>query len=147
MRVPLSWARDYIPLPSFGAIAERLTQAGLEVKRVETIGGAWEKVGVALVTDVQPHPNADRLRLVTVDSGGRTQTVVCGAPNVAVGQKVAFASLGAKLLDGHTGQTATLKAASIRGVVSEGMVCSEMELVLSEDHEGILVLPGEAPVG
>lgn len=147
MRVPLSWARDYVPLPSFGAIAERLTQAGLEVKRVETIGGSWEKVSVALVTDVQPHPNADRLRLVTVDLGGRTQTVVCGAPNVSVGQKVAFASLGAKLLDGHTGQTATLKAAKIRGVVSEGMVCSEKELGLSEDHDGILVLPGEAPVG
>src|SRR5581483_1572609 len=84
---------------------------------------------------VEPHPNADRLRLATVDlGGGERHTVVCGAPNLAEGQHVAFATVGARVYDGHSGESA-------------GMVLSERELGLSEDHEGILVLPGDAPVG
>jgi len=101
---------------------------------------------VAEVVDVSPHPNADRLRLATVDLGGEQMTVVCGAPNVAAGQKVAFARVGAELIDGHTGEPTILKAAKIRGVESAGMVCSEKELGLSDSHEGILVLPEDAPV-
>ena len=97
--------------------------------------------------DVAPHPNADRLRLATVDAGRGPQTVVCGAPNVAAGQKIAFARVGAHLIDGHTGKPSVLKANTIRGVISAGMVCSERELGLSDEHEGILVLPDDAPVG
>ncbi|MCA9854950.1 MAG: phenylalanine--tRNA ligase subunit beta, partial [Dehalococcoidia bacterium] len=112
-------------------------------------GGDWDPnlVRVATVLRVEPHPNADRLRLATVDAGEGERTVVCGAPNVAAGQKVAFASEGAVLVDGHTGQVTKLKRNSIRGVESAGMVLSEKELGLSEEHEGILVLPPDAPVG
>ncbi len=148
MRVPLKWLSEYVSTDwTPERIAERLTMAGLEVGALEVIGSSWDKVQVALVIDVQPHPNADRLRLVTVDLGTSTTTVVCGAPNVAVGQKVAFASVGACLIDGHTGETATLKPAKIRGIVSAGMVCSEKELGLSDDHEGTLELPLDAPLG
>jgi phenylalanyl-tRNA synthetase beta chain len=94
------------------------------------------------------HPNADRLRLVTVNNGNPEQPkVVCGAPNVKVGQKVAFAGVGTKLIDGHTGQATELKPAVIRGVESRGMVLSEKELGLSDRHEGILELSADAPVG
>ncbi len=97
---------------------------------------------------VEPHPNADRLTLATVNlGGGESITVVCGAPNVAAGQKIAFARTGARLIDGHTGEPSVLRAARIRGVESAGMVCSEKELGLSDYHEGILVLPEDAPLG
>lgn len=120
MRVPLKWLADYVTLEwSTDHIAERLTMAGTEVGAIERVGNTWDGVNVALVTAVEPHPNADRLRMVTVDLGGSTATVVCGAPNVAVGQKVAFASVGARLIDGHTGEPAVLKPAKIRGVVSD----------------------------
>jgi phenylalanyl-tRNA synthetase beta chain len=121
--------------------------AGNEVSEIISTSRDWEKISVALVVDVSPHPNADRLHLATVDLGEERITVVCGAPNVASGQKVAFARLGAELIDGHSGQPAVLKAARIRGVESAGMVCSEKELGLSDYHEGILVLPEDAPVG
>ncbi|MFC2008751.1 phenylalanine--tRNA ligase subunit beta [Chloroflexota bacterium] len=148
MKVPLSWLSNYVATDwSPERIAERLTMAGLEVGKVEQIGSFWEGVTVALVTDVQPHPNADRLRLVTVNYGSGINTVVCGAPNVATGQKVVYAQLGAKLIDGHTGEPATLKAAKIRGIRSEGMVCSEKELGLSDDHTGTIELPADAPIG
>ncbi|MGI8549935.1 MAG: phenylalanine--tRNA ligase subunit beta, partial [Dehalococcoidia bacterium] len=99
------------------------------------------------VLEVRPHPNADRLRLATVEAGGGPKTVVCGAPNLAAGQRIAFAEVGAQLLDGHTRKPTVLKASKIRGVESGGMVCSERELGLSDEHEGILVLPSDAPVG
>ena len=102
---------------------------------------------VAEVLAVEPHPNADRLRLATVDAGEGPRTVVCGAPNVAPGQKVAFATEGALLIDGHTGKPAKLKLRAIRGIESAGMVLSEKELGLSDEHEGILTLPEDAPAG
>lgn len=148
MRVPLKWLLDYVHTDwAPDVIAQRLTMAGLEIGDVEHIGASWGGVRVALVTDVQPHPNADRLRLVSVALGNESATVVCGAPNVAVGQKVAFASVGARLVDGHTGEMSTLKPAKIRGVLSAGMVCSEKELGLSDNHEGTVELPSDAPVG
>ncbi len=149
MRVPLSWLKEYVPitLPPED-LAHRLTMAGLEVGEVEHIGG-WdrERVLVGLVTAVEPHPAADRLRLATVDLGGETWTVVCGAPNVAPGQKIAFAKEGARLYNAHAGRVEDLKRAKIRGVESAGMVCSELELGLGDSHEGILVLPEDSPVG
>jgi phenylalanyl-tRNA synthetase beta chain len=148
MKVSLKWLRDYvdITLPT-RKLADRLTMAGLEVGGIQAVGGAWDKIVVGEVVAVVPHPNADRLTLATVNLATEQITVVCGAPNVAAGQKIAFARLGARLIDGHTGQPAVLKPARIRGVVSEGMVCSEKELGLSDEHEGILVLPPDAPVG
>ncbi len=148
MRVPLSWLAEYVPLRMDPRqLAHRLTMAGLETAYEPGPGGGWEKVVVGHVQEVGPHPNADRLRLATVDFGGETRTVVCGAPNVAAGQKIAFAQVGATLTSGKTGDPMELTAAVIRGVESAGMVCSERELGLSDEHEGILVLPVESSVG
>ena len=148
MKVSLKWLKDYvdITLPP-KELAEKLTMAGLEVRAIEIVGGAWDNVVIGEVMAVNPHPNADRLRLATVSVGTERITSVCGAPNIGVGQKVAFAHIGARLVDSHTGEAVVLKPAKIRGVVSQGMVCSEKELGISDEHEGILVLPPEAPVG
>ncbi len=148
MKVPIRWLSDYveltIPIPE---IAHRLTMAGLEVTGIVRTGGDWENVVVGHVMQVKPHPDADRLRLVTVDIAGESFEVVCGAPNVAEGQKIAYARLGARLVDARSGEKKKLKKAKIRGVVSVGMVCSERELGLSDEHEGILVISPSAKVG
>ena len=151
MLVPLSWLKRYVAadLPP-GELAHRLTMAGIEIGSVEETGADWDKdkVLVGHVLEVNPHPNADRLSLPTVDLGnGETAKVVCGAPNVAAGQKIAFAREGAMLLSNRTGRVEPLKAAKIRGVLSSGMVCSERELGLGDDHGGILVLDDDLPVG
>ena len=148
MKIPLSWIRDYVDvaLPP-EELGHRLTMAGLETVGIETVGGSWHNVVVGRVVSVVPHPNADRLTLATVDPGTGPVTVVCGAPNVAADQRIAFARVGATLLDPDSGGLQTLKAATIRGVVSEGMVCSERELGLGDDHTGILVLSDDAPIG
>ena len=148
MRVPLRWLETMVPLPEdVETLAHRLTLAGLEVTDIEQTGGDWDRVVVGRVLEVRPHPDADRLRLVTVDKGGERQTVVCGASNVAAGQDIAFASEGAMLTDPRTGTPRKLKKSRIRGVVSGGMVCSEAELGLSAEHEGILVLDTSRPPG
>jgi phenylalanyl-tRNA synthetase beta chain len=150
MRVSLSWLRDYVDLRlTPEELAARLTMAGLAVDRVDRTSGDWgPDIRVGRIAEVAPHPNADRLRLATVDVGnGERHTVVCGAPNVATGQMVAFATAGARLRDGHTGKPAVLKPAVLRGVESAGMVLSERELGLSDEHEGILVLDPQAPLG
>jgi phenylalanyl-tRNA synthetase beta chain len=149
MLVSLKWLADYVPLTlPVKELAERLSICGVKVERIVSRGDEWDGVRVAEVLAVNPHPNADRLRLVTVDvSDDEQPTVVCGAPNVAVGLKVAFAPAGTRLRDGHTGEWAVLKATKIRGVESAGMVLSEKELGISESHEGILELPTNAPIG
>ncbi len=161
MRVPVSWLKEYVDVPiPIPELAERLTFAGLEVAAVETIGLAgselpWdrERMVVGHITEIGPHPNADRLVLATVEYGpGQVKTVVTGAPNLKVGecgQKVAFALEGARLRDAYADarQIATLKGRKVRGVYSDGMVCSERELGLSDDHEGVLILEDDAPVG
>jgi len=149
MKLSLKWLRDYVDVDMTAAeFARRLTDATAEVESWEEIG-SWdrERVRVAEVVAVEPHPNADRLRLATVETGSGQQQVVCGAPNLAVGQKVAFATEGAELIDGHTGKPSVLKLRPIRGVDSAGMVLSEKELGLSDDHEGILVLDSSARPG
>ncbi len=177
MLVPLSWLIEYvdIPLPTAG-LADRLTLAGLEESSLVQTGSWWEedKIVIGQVVAVEPHPDADRLVLVDVDhypssdgnSGGagqQPQRVVTGAPNlfqykgrsIAAADlpplKIAFAREGSLLLDAYTNKQPRphkkLKKAKIRGVDSRGMVCSELELGLSEEHEGILVLPEDAPVG
>jgi phenylalanyl-tRNA synthetase beta chain len=148
MKVSLNWLKDYvnISLP-VKELEHKLTMSGNEVGRIDIIGGSWEHVFVGQVIALEKHPNADRLKLVTIDLGKERITVVTGAPNMEVGQKVPFAKVGAKLIDGHTGQVTELKPAKIRGVKSEGMACSEKELGISDKHEGIMILPADAPVG
>ena len=132
-------------LPS-DELAHRLTMAGVEVGDVVETGD-WTGCVVGQVLEVRQHPQADRLSLCRVNSGTEELEVVCGAPNVAVDQKICFAQVGAVLFNTHSGKREELKAARIRGVESKGMICSELELGLGEGHDGILVLPDDAPVG
>ncbi len=163
MYVPLSWLKEYVDIDMPTAeLAERLTLAGLEVGGIELVGDWWdpETLVVGQVVGVLPHPDADRLVLVDVDFGGEEhQRVVTGAPNLFVYKeaeelptlKVAFARAGALLIDAYSDATPRpkkkLKPSKIRGIKSSGMVCSERELGLSEEHEGIILLPEDAPVG
>ena len=151
LRVPIKWLRQFVDLDALALspkqIAGVLTMAGSEVERIRVIGGEWQNIVVAELVAINPHPNADRLKLATVDTGGERQTVVCGAPNLNLGDKVVYAGLGATLTNPYEGGTLKLKPAKIRGVASAGMIVSEKELGISDDHEGILVLPPAAPVG
>jgi phenylalanyl-tRNA synthetase beta chain len=151
MKVPVSWLSEYVDINnmSLDDLAHRLTMGGNEVEDIERTG--WiDNVVVGHVKAVAQHPDADRLRLVTVDHGNGEAEVVCGAPNVAAGQKIAYASIGAVLQDAYAdepGKTKKLKRSKIRGVVSEGMVCSVRELGIGDDHDGILVLDDDLVVG
>ncbi|HEY5999673.1 MAG TPA: phenylalanine--tRNA ligase subunit beta, partial [bacterium] len=156
MRVPLSWLSEFVTLRvPLEELLERLPAAGIEVEEVECVGLDWdrERVLVGEITAVRRHPNADRLTLATVAYGaGRTIEVVTGAPNITVGMsgvKVPLALVGARLIDAYApeGGTITLKPSKIRGVKSEGMVCSEKELGISGEHTGIMVLPDDAVPG
>src|SRR6266536_4698143 len=163
MLIPLSWLKEYVDLnlPT-KQLAERLTLAGLEVEGIENSADWWdpELIIVGQITVVKAHPNADRLVLVDVDYGSsQTEQVVTGAPNLFQYKdqqrlpvlKVAFARAGAVLIDAYSDERPRpkkkLKSSKIRGIPSNGMVCSERELGLSEEHEGILLLPEDAPVG
>ncbi len=167
MRVPLSWLREYVDIAlPLAELRERLTLAGLAVDAVEPVGDWWdpELIVVGEIIAVLPHPDADRLTLVDVEFGaGAPERVVTGAPNLFVHKgktraegtlptlKAPFARSGALLIDAYSDQHPRpfkrLKPSKIRGVLSNGMVCSERELGLSEEHEGILLLPADAPVG
>ena len=150
MKVPVRWLRELVAVDwSAAEIARRMTMAGLEAEAISVIGETWDNVYVGYVEKVEKHPNADRLKLVTVAAGEHHLTVVTGAPNIAEQQKVPLALVGARLVDGHSEEfrMATLKANTIRGIRSEGMICSEKELGISDEHEGIMVLPEEAPAG
>jgi phenylalanyl-tRNA synthetase beta chain len=148
MKVPLKWLKDYVnitlPVPE---LAQKLTLAGLEVSETITTGGSWDNIIVGQITAINPHPNADRLHLATVNLGQEQETVVCGAPNLNIGDKIAFARVGARLINPQNGKTEELKTAKIRGVASSGMICSERELGISDNHEGIMVLSKGAEVG
>src|SRR5579885_582380 len=162
MLVPLSWLKEYVDLNlPVEKLADRLTMAGLEVEEIKREGDWWdpETILVGQVVSVKQHPNADRLTLVEVDYGAGIEQVVTGAPNLFEYKdrealpvlKVAFARNGAVLIDAYSEETPRpkkrLKSSKIRGVPSNGMVCSERELGLSDEHEGILLLPEDAPVG
>ena len=156
MLVPLSWLKQFATWEcSLEDLIERITLAGLEVASVQKIGETWDRdrIVVGQVVSVRQHPNADRLTLVTVDHGSAEPLqVVTGAPNLHVGdtgQKVVFALEGVTLRDGHAEgvKYSKLKRSKIRGIESSGMVCSELELGISEEHEGIMLLPDDAPVG
>ncbi len=143
MKVSVKWLRELSGVDlDAGRIAHVLTMGGLEVEETAPVAGAFTGIVVAHVRAVSPHPNADKLRVTEVDAGtGEILQVVCGAPNVAAGQKVPCALVGAKL------PGLEIKRAKLRGVESNGMLCSARELGLSEDHSGLLVLPQDAPVG
>lgn len=145
MRVPLSWLKEFVPTKlSAVEIAERLTMAGVEVEDIVDYAKRFEKVVVGEIVHIRPHPNADKLRLAFVEmkKGTSPIEVVCGAPNIAVGQKVAFARVGARLADGTV-----LQERSIRSVVSHGMICAEDELGLGTMHEGTMVLDPRIATG
>ena len=150
MKAPLSWLNKYVDITlNPQDLAHELTMAGIEVGSVNRIGDKWDNdLVIGGVEGIVQHPNADRLKLATVTIGGRdSKTVVCGADNLEVGQKIAFAEIGANLFDVKSGVYKELKPAKIRGVVSEGMICSELELGIGLNHEGIMVLPNDAPLG
>jgi phenylalanyl-tRNA synthetase beta chain len=156
MKLPLSWLGDFVTLVAdLEDLARRLTLAGLEVENIERIAPLFDGVFVAKVLGVERHPNADRLSLCEVDAGPAGHfRVVCGAPNVRAGMTAALAKVGARLAAGAHGQgtgrledAEPLTAATIRGVESHGMLCSELELGLSKEHTGILELPADAPAG
>ncbi len=137
MRISLEWLSEFVDIGGLAphAIAEALTASGLEVEHVETVGAAFSGVVVGKVLGVEPHPNADKLRLVTVDLGQSQAKVVCGAPNVREGIRIAFAQEGAQVLNRKDGTLFTLGKAKIRGVESAGMVCSIDELGLEALYE------------
>jgi len=162
MLVPLSWLKEYVDLNlPIDKLADRLSMAGMEVEEIKRQGDWWnpETILVGQVLSVKQHPNADRLTLVEINYGAGVEQVVTGAPNLFAYKdvaelpllKVAFARNGSVLIDAHSEELPRprkkLKSSSIRGIPSNGMVCSERELGLSEEHEGILILPEDAPVG
>lgn len=138
MRVPLSWLRDFAPFEGDPvALGETFDDLGMVVEGLDRVGEGLDGVVVARVLDVRPHPKADRVRLTEVDAGdGRSRQVVCGAPNVAAGQLVALATIGAVLPGDFE-----ISRRQVRGQWSEGMICSSKELGLGEDADGIMVLP------
>ena len=143
MKFPESWLRAYCnPDWTTEQLSDRLTMAGLEVEEVGAAAPPFDKVVVAQVLSVTRHPNADKLNVCEVDTGAGVRSIVCGAPNVAVGMRVPCAITGAKLPGGLE-----IKPVTMRGVESDGMLCSARELGLSEDHSGLLALPPDAPLG
>ncbi len=143
MQLNEDWLRKWLRSDvSVERIAEQLTLAGLEVDSVTPVAPAFSGVVVAEVKECGPHPDADRLRVCVVNTGETTVQVVCGAPNVRAGLKVAFVKVGGLLPNDFK-----IKKAKLRGVESFGMICSSRELGLGDDHNGILELPDDAPVG
>ncbi len=143
MRAPLSWIREFTPLEADPVtIASALDNLGLEVEALDAPGAEIVGVKVAKALDVRKHPGADKVRLVDIDFGDGTTTVVCGAPNVVAGMVMPYAPVGATLPGGFT-----LTPKKIRGIVSDGMLLSPRELGLSDDHGGILGLGADAELG
>ena len=144
MKFPLSWLKDHLDTSApLAEIVDALTRVGLEVERVEDPAAKLKGFVVARVIEAKQHPNADRLRVCTVDAGAAPVEVVCGAPNARTGMKSVFSPVGTYI----PGKKITLAKGNIRGVESNGMLCSAAELELSEDHDGILDLADDAPVG
>ena len=144
MKFTLSWLREHLETDAgVTDIADRLTAIGLEVEAVADRREALAPFVIARVVEARPHPNADRLSVCTVDAGGGAVPVVCGAPNARTGMKAVFAPIGTHI----PGSGITLAEKEIRGVTGQGMLCSAYELGLGEDHDGIIELPPDAPVG
>ena len=149
MQFPESWLREFCN-PAIGTeqLAELLTLSGMEVEELRPVAPPFSKIVVGEVLTVERHPNADRLNVCTVDAGtGALLNIVCGAPNVCAGIKVPCALVGAQLPPGDDGKPFEIKLGKLRGVESQGMLCSARELKLSEDHGGLLILADDAVVG
>ncbi|MBX3653284.1 MAG: phenylalanine--tRNA ligase subunit beta [Ramlibacter sp.] len=149
MQFPESWLREFCNPPiSTTELAETLTMAGLEVEELKPVAPPFTRIVVGEIKEAVQHPNADRLRVCQVDVGqGGLLNIVCGAPNARVGIKVPCALVGAELPPGPDGKPFTIKTGKLRGVESQGMLCSAQELQLSDDHGGLLELAPDAPVG
>lgn len=150
MNISYKWLKEYVDFDMTAQeVADALTSEGLEVdgvEEVQAIKGGLEGLVVGHVLSCEPHPNSDHMHICQVDLGQETpQQIVCGAPNVAAGQKVIVATLGAKLYDGD--QCFTIKKSKLRGVESFGMICAEDEIGVGESHDGIIVLPEDTTVG
>ena len=144
MKFTLSWLREHLDTDApLDAITDALTRIGLEVEGVHNPGAALAPFRVARVLSAARHPQADKLQVLSVDAGNGPLQVVCGAPNARAGLVGVFGAPGAHV----PGPDITLKVAAIRGVESNGMMCSSRELLLGDDHDGIIELPGDAPVG
>ena len=145
MKFTLSWLKDHLDTEAdLATITETLTRIGLEVEHVHDPAKALAGFVIAAVIAAEPHPNADRLRVCSVDAGGAASVqVVCGAPNARAGMRSVFSPVGTYI----PGKKMTLGAGNIRGIDSNGMLCSAAELELSEDHDGIIDLPADAPIG
>ena len=151
MKISVNWLKNYISFEqSTEDIGHMLTMSGLEVEGIEAyeqLPGGLKGLVVGEVLTAEPHPNADRLKKTTVDIGdGEVKPIVCGAPNVAAGQKVIVATVGATLFPTE-GEPFEIKKAKIRGEVSEGMICAEDEIGIGSSHDGILVLDTDLPNG
>src|SRR6266404_3230188 len=144
MKFSVTWLREFIDLPkSAEEIAQLLTRVGVETENIETRGAKIDKVIVSQVTASSRHPNADRLTVCEVDDGsGQTRQIVCGATNYKVSDKVPLALPGAVLPNGLE-----IRKSKLRGVESEGMLCSAIELGLGEDASGLLILSSDAKIG
>ena len=150
MNISYNWLKRYIALPDNAqTVAKILTSIGLEVgtvEEVETIRGGLKGLVVGEVLSCEPHPNSDHLHVTKVNVGeGEPLPIVCGAPNVAAGQKVIVATIGTVLYDGE--ESFTIKKGKLRGEESWGMICAEDEIGVGTDHAGIIVLPADTPVG
>ena len=150
MNISFKWLKEYVDFNMTPQeVAEALTSSGLEVgalEEVQTIKGGLKGLYVGKVLTCEAHPNSDHLHVTTVDLGkGEPQQIVCGAPNVAAGQKVIVADLGCVLYDGD--KEFQIKKSKLRGVESLGMICAEDEIGVGTSHDGIIVLPEDAPVG
>ena len=150
MNISYKWLKEYVDF-DLGAeqVAEALTSIGLEVgsvEEVQAIKGGLQGLVVAEVLTCEPHPNSDHMHVCSVNIGAEEPVqIVCGAPNVAQGQKVIVATLGTKLYDGE--ECFTIKRSKLRGIESLGMICAEDEIGIGTSHDGIIVLPQEAKVG
>jgi len=144
MYISIDWIKDFVDLPEMSPekLAERFTMATCEVENVLTSGELLEKVRIVEITAVEDHPDSDHLHLVKFTDGKEERQVVCGAPNVAVGKKVPFAPIGTTFPGGFT-----LTPKKIRGIVSEGMLCSETELSIGDDDSGLKIFDPTAPLG
>ncbi|MDO8713072.1 MAG: phenylalanine--tRNA ligase subunit beta [Polynucleobacter sp.] len=150
MQFSESWLRQYVnPSLDSNALGHAMTMAGLEVEDQHSVAPAFTKIVIAQILSAEQHPDADRLRVCKVDAGtGQELQIVCGAPNARAGIKIPCAMVGAELPPAESGgKPFMIKVGKLRGVESQGMLCSGRELGLGDDHEGILELPADAPVG
>jgi phenylalanyl-tRNA synthetase beta chain len=142
VKVPFEWLQEFVVI-DIGPheLAKQLTLRGLEVESIETVSPSFDGVIIGQIKNIEKHPNAENLSVCVIDTGKEDLTVVCGAPNIAKGNRVPLATIGTNL-GGFV-----IEQKKLRGIESCGMLCSEKELGLSDDHSGIFILPENAKIG